>query len=57
MQLSREELDEMLRWADEVRRKLRRATRELAQLGDEIFRARARATDHDIQGRAAIVLA
>lgn len=40
MQMSREEVDEMLRWADEVRRKLRRATRELAQLGDDIFRAR-----------------
>jgi hypothetical protein len=40
MEMSRAELDEMLRWADELRRKLRRATRELAALGDEIFETR-----------------
>ena len=49
MQVSREELDEWLAWADAVRLKLRRATRELAELGDELFRAREQgdAGNHD----------
>jgi hypothetical protein len=51
MEMSRDELDQMLRWADEVRRKLRRATRELALLGDEIFEAREAAKARDNRSR------
>ena len=40
MNLSRAEIDEMLRRADEVRLKLRRATRELAALGEQLLRPR-----------------
>jgi hypothetical protein len=40
MELSRAEIDEMLRRADEVRRKLRRATRELASFGEQLLRSR-----------------
>jgi hypothetical protein len=38
--LTRAEINEMLRRADEVRRKLRRATRELANLGEQLLRSR-----------------
>lgn len=40
MDLTRAELDKMLRRADEVRLKLRRATRELAALGEQLLRSR-----------------
>jgi hypothetical protein len=43
MVLTRAEIDEMLRRADEVRKKLRRATRELAAFGDQLLKARDRA--------------
>jgi hypothetical protein len=38
--LTRPEIDAMLRRADELRRKLRRATRELAALGEALLRSR-----------------
>jgi hypothetical protein len=38
--LTRAEIDEMLRRSDEQRRKLRRATRELAALGETLLRTR-----------------
>jgi hypothetical protein len=47
MDMSREELDEQLQRADLMRRKLRRATRELAALGDAIFEQRARQVARD----------
>lgn len=40
MELTRAEVDEMLRHADEVRTKLRRATRELQQFGEQVMAAR-----------------
>ncbi|HXH40704.1 MAG TPA: hypothetical protein VNN08_18880 [Thermoanaerobaculia bacterium] len=40
MELTRTEVDRMLRHADEVRTKLRRATRELKQFGEEAMAAR-----------------
>lgn len=40
MELTRAEVDRMLRHADEVRTKLRRATRELKQFGEEALAAR-----------------
>ncbi len=40
MELTRAEVDEMLRHADEVRTKLRRATRELERFGEEVMAAR-----------------
>lgn len=40
MELTRAEVDTMLRHADEVRTKLRRATRELQRFGEEIMAAR-----------------
>jgi hypothetical protein len=40
MELTRAEVDEMLRHADEVRTKLRRATRELQRFGEEALAAR-----------------
>jgi hypothetical protein len=40
MELTRTEVDEMLRHADEVRTKLRRATRELKQFGERAMVAR-----------------
>jgi hypothetical protein len=41
MELTRAEVDEMLRHADEVRTKLRRATRELQRFGERAMAARA----------------
>jgi hypothetical protein len=38
--LTRAEIDAMLRRADEIRMKLRRATRELAALGEQLLRSR-----------------
>ena len=40
MELTRTEVDAMLRRADEVRTKLRRATRELQRFGEEVMTAR-----------------
>lgn len=40
MELTRAEVDEMLRHADEVRTKLRRATRELERFGEDVMAAR-----------------
>lgn len=40
MELTRAEVDRMLRHADEVRTKLRRATRELKRFGEEVMAAR-----------------
>jgi hypothetical protein len=40
MELTRAEVDSMLRRADEVRTKLRRATRELQRVGEEMMAAR-----------------
>jgi hypothetical protein len=40
MELTRTEIDTMLRHADEVRTKLRRATRELQRFGEEMMAAR-----------------
>jgi hypothetical protein len=40
MEITRAEIDERLRRADELRRKLRRATRELMALGEQILRQR-----------------
>ena len=45
VQISRVELDELLRRADEARLKLRRATLELATLGSQLMDARARRDD------------
>jgi hypothetical protein len=41
VELTRAEVDRMLRRADEVRTKLRRATRELQQFGERVMAARA----------------
>jgi hypothetical protein len=40
MELTRAEVDEMLRRADEARTKLRRATRELQRFGEQVMAAR-----------------
>ena len=40
MELTRTEVDKMLRYADEVRTKLRRATRELKEFGEQAMVAR-----------------
>jgi len=40
MDLTRAEVDEMLRHADEARTKLRRATRELQRFGKDVLAAR-----------------
>jgi hypothetical protein len=40
MELTRTEVDRMLRHADEVRTKLRRATRELKRFGEQAMAAR-----------------
>jgi len=40
MELTRTEIDRMLRHADEVRTKLRRATRELKRFGEDAMAAR-----------------
>jgi hypothetical protein len=40
MELTRTEVDAMLRHADEVRTKLRRATRELQRFGEAVMAAR-----------------
>jgi hypothetical protein len=40
MELTRAEVDKMLRRADEVRRKLRRATRELQRFGEDVMAER-----------------
>ena len=40
MELTRAEVDSMLRHADEVRTKLRRATRELQRFGEQVMAAR-----------------
>jgi hypothetical protein len=40
MELTRAEVDEMLRRADEARTKLRRATRELQAFGEQVMAAR-----------------
>jgi hypothetical protein len=45
VQISRAELDEMLRRADEARLKLRRATLELSALGSQLMNARAERDD------------
>jgi hypothetical protein len=45
MQLTRAEIDEMLRRADEARTTLRRATLDLMVLGEQIFAARKRTHD------------
>jgi hypothetical protein len=47
VELTRTEIDKMLRHADEVRTKLRRATRELKRFGEQVMAAREedRATD------------
>jgi hypothetical protein len=50
MDLTRAEIDEMLRRADEVRLKLRRATRELAAFGEMLLRTREPAS-HDHRSR------
>jgi len=50
MDLSRAEIDEMLRRADEARRKLRRATRELEAFGELLLRPRDRAPHGDTLG-------
>jgi len=42
MELTRAEVDAMLRRADEARTKLRRATRELQRFGEEAMAARER---------------
>jgi hypothetical protein len=47
MNLTRAEIDEMLRRADEVRVKLRRATRELASFGEQLLRSRDPASHGD----------
>jgi hypothetical protein len=47
MDLTRAEIDEMLRRADEVRLKLRRATRELATFGEQLLRSRPPASHGD----------
>jgi hypothetical protein len=41
MNLTRAEINEMLRRADEIRLKLRRATRELATFGEQLMQSRA----------------
>jgi hypothetical protein len=38
--LTRAEIDEMLRRADEIRLKLRRATRELSAFGEQLLQSR-----------------
>jgi hypothetical protein len=45
--LTRREIDEMLRRADEARRSLRRTTRELAAFGELLLRSRDRTDDAD----------
>jgi len=51
MELTRAEVDEMLRRADELRTKLRRATRELQQFGEQVMAAReTRRTEHQSDG-------
>jgi len=45
MELTRAEVDAMLRRADEARTKLRRATRELQRFGEEVLAAREGARD------------
>jgi hypothetical protein len=45
MDLPRAEIDEMLRRADEIRVKLRRATRELAAFGEQLLQARDPVSD------------
>jgi hypothetical protein len=40
MELTRAEVDSLLRHADEVRTKLRRATRELQRFGEQVMAAR-----------------
>lgn len=40
MDLTRAEIDEMLRRADEIRVKLRRATRELTSFGEQLLQSR-----------------
>ena len=54
MDLTRAEIDAMLRRADEARTKLRRATRELKQFGEEALAAReaGRAAGPDDVARA-----
>lgn len=50
MELTRDEVDTMLRRADALRTKLRRATRELQRFGEQVLAARevSRTTDsHD----------
>ena len=42
MRITRAELDEMLRSADEQRRKLRRASLELMALGEQLLQKRSR---------------
>jgi hypothetical protein len=49
MELTRAEIDAMLAHADEVRTKLRRATRELTRFGEEVMAAR----EADRQSRVA----
>lgn len=44
MELTRAEVDEMLRRADEARTKLRRATRELQEFGEQVMTAREAGT-------------
>jgi len=47
VELTRTEIDEMLRRADEARRILRRTTRELAAFGEQLLRSRDRTQDAD----------
>ena len=47
MKLTRAEIDEMLRRADEARLKLRRATRELESFGEQLLRSREPANRGD----------
>lgn len=45
MELTRAEVDAMLRRADEARTKLRRATRELQRFGEDVMAARESSRD------------
>jgi len=53
MELTRAEVDRMLRHADEVRTKLRRATRELKQFGEEALAAREAGRTAGLRGAPA----
>jgi len=50
MELTRAEVDRMLRHADEVRTKLRGATRELQRFGEQVSAAREAGRTDDSRG-------